>query len=459
MLGRQEYQPKLFSTVDIEALIPPNHFLRKVDKVLDLSFVRDLARDLYCPDNGRPSIDPELFFRLVLVSYFYGIDSDHQICEEVQYNLAYRWFCRLALEDAVPDHSSMTRIRDRLGEETFKKVFERIVELCKEKGLVKSKSVMTDGTLIKANASLNSMVRRDGAPQRDEKLEPPEPPLGPPLKRKLSNETHISRTDPDSTLAKKEGSPRTLKYKIHDTIDSESRVVLDTHVTTGAVHESQVYRDRLNHVEKTFGLDIEETIADRAYGTGDILDDLKGQGVKTNIPLFSSRSGSAAVPEGFEYEKESDRFRCPEGKYLAPFATPIKTVKIYHPKAEDCRSCCRKEECNRLTGNPTRRVRRNIYADLFVQVAAQMETEPFRQKLSERMWKIEGILAEAKLLHGLEKARYRRRWKVQVQAYLTATVQNIKRLVTALGADLQTFLWEIIGLRFPQEIFLRELAA
>ena len=124
MQGRQEYQPKLFSIVDFEQLIPKHHFLRKVDKVLDLSFVRKLTKDHYCMDNGRPSIDPELFFRLVLIGYFYGISSDRQLCEEAQYNLAYRWFCRLSLEDAIPNHSSMTRIRDRLGEEIFKRVFE-----------------------------------------------------------------------------------------------------------------------------------------------------------------------------------------------------------------------------------------------------------------------------------------------------------------------------------------------
>jgi len=457
MLGRQEYQPKLFTIVDIEALIPENHFLRKVDKVLDLSFVRELSADFYCPNNGRPSIDPELFFRLVLISYFYRIDSDRQVCEEVQYNLAYRWFCRLALEDAVPDHSSMTRIRDRLGEETFKKVFEKIVELCKEKELVKSKSVMTDGTLIKANASLNSMVHKEGE-ETENSGEGPKPPLGPPLNRKLSNETHVSKTDPDSTLAMKEGTPRTLKYKVHDTIDSESRVILDTHVTTEAVHESQVYRDRLEHIEKTFGIEIEETIADRAYGTGEILSDLKGEGVKTNIPLFSGNSGSATTPEGFEYQKKGDHFRCPEGKFLKPFAAAIKGIKIYHPNAKDCRDCERKKACTTLIG-PNRRVRRNIHADLYAEVAAEMETNVFRQKLTERMWKMEGIMAEAKLLHGLEKARYRRRWKVQIQAYLTASAQNIKRLVTAVGGNLQTFLEKIFGWEFRQKNFRQELAA
>ncbi len=99
MIGQQTYQPKLFSTIDIESLIPKNHLLRKIDKAIDFSFIRDLTASLYCSDNGRPSIDPILFFRIYLVIFIYGIDSDRQACEEIQYNLAYRWFCRLALED------------------------------------------------------------------------------------------------------------------------------------------------------------------------------------------------------------------------------------------------------------------------------------------------------------------------------------------------------------------------
>ena len=166
MQGRQDYQPKLFSTVNLETLIPKDHLLRRVDKALDLSFIRDLTANLYCANNGRPSIDPELFFRIVLIEYFYDVNSDRQVCEEIGYNLAYRWYCRLSLEDSVPHHSSMTRIRDRLGEETFRKVFLQVIELCRKAGLVKAEKVMTDGTWLEANASLNSLIeqREDGGP-------------------------------------------------------------------------------------------------------------------------------------------------------------------------------------------------------------------------------------------------------------------------------------------------------
>jgi transposase len=154
MQGRHEYQPQLFSAIDIESLIPKSHLLRRVDRVLDLSFLAELTAPLYSKSHGRPAIDPEVFVRMVLLGYLYNIDSDRQLCEEVGYNLAYRWFCRLSLKDSVPDHSSMTKIRDRLGEKTYEEIFGYVVNQCSKAGLVKLEQVMVDGSAIRANASI-----------------------------------------------------------------------------------------------------------------------------------------------------------------------------------------------------------------------------------------------------------------------------------------------------------------
>jgi len=163
MQGHQHFQPQLFSVFNMEELIPRDHLLRQIDSKIDFEFVREMTGHLYCQDNGRPSIDPVLFVRICLITYLYNIPSDRQVCEEIRYNLAYRWFCRLAIEDSVPDHSSLTRIRDRLGEATFKNIFDQVVRLCIEKGLVTGNKVMMDGSLIKADAALNSLVPRESA--------------------------------------------------------------------------------------------------------------------------------------------------------------------------------------------------------------------------------------------------------------------------------------------------------
>lgn len=170
MQGQHKYQPKLFVQIDIEKLIPQNHFLRKIDQILDLSFVRELTKEYYCQNNGRPSIDPELFFRIILIGYIFNISSDRKLCEELRYNLAYRWYCKLEIDDFTPDHSSLSRIRDRYEASVFEKFFDKVVDLCKDYGLVKGERIITDGTLIEANASIESMVSRN--PSESDEAEP-----------------------------------------------------------------------------------------------------------------------------------------------------------------------------------------------------------------------------------------------------------------------------------------------
>ncbi|HMH94959.1 MAG TPA: transposase, partial [Bradyrhizobium sp.] len=162
MMGnRQTEQPALFYEFSLERHVPASHLLRSIDRFVDLGNIREHLRPYY-RETGRPSVDPELMIRMLIVGYCFGIRSERRLCEEVHLNLAYRWFCRLSLSDDVPDHSSLTRIRDRLGEEVFEAVFRRIVAQCQEKGLVKDPCrVMTDATLIAADASLDSLIHND----------------------------------------------------------------------------------------------------------------------------------------------------------------------------------------------------------------------------------------------------------------------------------------------------------
>src|SRR6476659_1167208 len=252
MQGVQAFDPKAKTSIDLESFVDEDHFLRQIDRVLDLSFLRELTAACYADGKGRPSIDPEVFFRMQLVAYFNGITKDRPLCEEVRYNLAYRWFCRLSLEDEVPDHSSLTRIRDRYGEIIFEAVFREIVTQCKHKGLVKDPCrVMTDATLIAADASLNSLVHND--PQQAQKEAEAQRQrrgtIDGQAQRMLSNQTHRSCTDPDATLGQKQGTPRQLKYKVHQTIDADSRVILGTEVTTGARHDNRPYLAQLQRVK------------------------------------------------------------------------------------------------------------------------------------------------------------------------------------------------------------------
>ena len=441
MQGIHVFDRHAKTVIDFESFVEQDHLLRKIDRVLDTAFVRELTATCYADGLGRPSIDPEVYFRMELVAYLYGITSERRLCEDVRYNLAYRWFCRLSLEDEVPDHSSLTKIRDRLGEEVFATVFGQIVALCRKKGMVHEECrVMTDATLIAADAATVSMVLNEPAQAQQEQPPPPGDPTEQLPQPKVSNDTHHSRTDPDATLARKDRTPLQLKYKVHQTIDAESRIILDTHVTTGAVHDSQPYLEQLKRVDERHGIHIREATADRGYGSAAIIRYLQQQGIETYIPLWSRQSGSSKYLKGeLVYEKEYDRFRCPEGKYLTPNPAISENHKRYVSSSEDCRHCPQTSTCPARTRgqSPQRFVLRNLDQDLFEEVQAKMRDPTFRRKRSERMWKSEGLFAEAKRNHCLARAKYRGRCKVQIQAYLSAIVQNLKRLVIAV------YLWVI----------------
>jgi len=261
--------------------------------------------------------------------------------------------------------------------------------------------VMTDATLIAADASTQSMVPNDPEPTPQGTESPPHgsSPARIPTNQKVSNHTHHSRTDPDATLARKNKTPLQLKYKVHQTIDAESRVILDTHVTTGAVHDSQPYLEQLRRVRERRKIRIRDATADRGYGSAEIIRCLQQQGIETYIPLWSGRVGNSKyLKGGLVYEKERDRFRCPEGKYLNPNRAICENKKRYVSAADDCRECPQAPTCPAKTrkSSPQRFVLRSLDQDLFEEVQARMHDPTFEQKRSERMWKSEGLFAEAK---------------------------------------------------------------
>ena len=409
MQGKQGFDPTAKTSIDLESFVAEDHFLRRIDRVLDLSFIRELTAACYADGQGRPSIDPEVFFRMQLVAYFKGIKTDRRLCEEVHDNLAYRWFCRQSLEGDIPDHSSLTRIRDRLGEGIFESVFRKIVEQCKQKGLVRADCrVMTDATLVEADASLDSLIHNDPEKAKlESEARRPRGLVDHTNKQRLTNQTHTSRTDPEATLCQKRGSPRHLKYKVHQTIDADSRIILDTEVTTGAKHDSQPYLQQLERIVDRYDITIREATADRGYGSAEIIKALKTKGTQTYIPLWNRRVGrNTGEAAGLVYERDSDRIRCAAGKYLYPSAGDYWNRTRYSALPGQCRDCPIASSCmatNRPNAPYTRFVLRPNNQDVFDEVEAQMDDSIFKQRVAERMWKSEGLFAEAKQYHGLSR--------------------------------------------------------
>lgn len=402
-------------------LISRNHILYRIKKLIDFSFIFDVTEHCYHPNNGRPAVSAELYFKMLLIGYLFNIQSNRRLADEIHYNILYRWFCDLDLGDKIPHHATLSRTRKRLGVDVFERIFHEILNLCREKGLLRAESsVMTDSTLFQANASLDSLKPKDDTYIPNDS------------KKTFSNKTHISRTDPDASFAFKAGTVRSLKYKAHITTDAQSRIILAIKITTGAVHDSIPYLEQLEYVIQKSKINLIEVIADKAYGTGEIIQSLKNNGIKSNIPLFSSRSGSSenSAIEGFSFEPLGNHYLCPNKKKFSPCKSQGETT-IYISKASDCASCPLKNSCGAKIKNkgPGRYVTRNQYQELYVEIRQQMNDILFKQKLTERMWKIEGVMNEIKNYHTLSRAQFRGLENVQIQAYMAAIAINIKRLV------------------------------
>ena len=413
----------------LDKLIPKDHLLRKIINNIDFSFVNVLTASCYSPNNGRPSIPPELYFKMILIGYLYGIRSTRRLVDDVHYNISYRWFCGLTLKDSIPDHASLSRIKKRYPISVFEEFFHAILNQCRKAGLLNGHGVMTDSTLFQANASLNSMKPLDG--HKHGSVEENQPGISI-SKSNISNKTHQSTTDPDATLAFKAGTTRTLKYKAHVCCDSLSRLIVAIKITTGAVHDSKPYLELIHYLKTKSGLVIHEAVADRAYGVGQIIAALEKEGIKNFIPLFSTRSGTAySTPADFHYNAEKNVYICPAQKELKPGKIYPQDYVIYFSSTKNCRDCPLKDSCQatRKKGREIRTIVRHTYFDLFQNVLKEMETDIFKKKLSERLWKIEGVMNELKNYHCMTKAKYRGLDNVQIQAYMAAIAINIKRLV------------------------------
>lgn len=426
MQGRQLMQQALFVTLNLEDFVPKEHKLRRIDRVLDLLFVSDLTKDLYCKGNGRPSIDPVVFFKMQIIKYLYNIDSDRQLCQDIHVNLAYRWFLRMSLEDKIPDHSALTKIRNRLGETIFESVFTEIVRQCQKAGLVKGKQLVTDGTLIDADASVDSIVERNPTP-KDQEVAGKKP-----KKKKVSIETHVSTTDPDSSMVGRPGIRKRLYYKAHISADGSSRVITDCHVTTGATHECTIFKDRVDYQTEKFNLDPKEWLADAGYGHGPTYEFLKSKKITAYIPLRDKKLGRGkhAPTEGFEFNRKENTYTCPMGHKMYPNKNSNGFTR-YVIREKKCVGCPMFETCFKdvkLKGRISKRIQRADHQDHFDSLHRRMPTPNFKKKWGERSWKIEGINAELKDNHGLRRANYRSRANVQIQVYLISTVFNLKCL-------------------------------
>lgn len=322
-------------------------------------------------------------------------------------------------------------------------------------GFIKGKKLVVDASIVEADASMDSMVKREDGDPDARKLKPYEERYHDfayaswdktgRRKRRISNQTHVSKTDPDATIVSRRNYHRNLSYKAHYTIDGDSayaswdRFIIDCHATTGAKHECTVLTGRIEYLHDELKMPIQEVIADKGYGRGPTYNFLRQKGIRAYIPLHNDNLGEGRISRGeFKYDRANDRFVCPNGKALYPYGKSERGLKRYRVVGGHCRNCPYKAACPErirtdLPGpykNRARFVYRSPDQDEIDKIRIRQGTAHFRKKLSQRRWKIEGLFAEAKENHCLSRAKYRSLVKVQIQFFMTAIAQNLKRLIS-----------------------------
>lgn len=453
MMGRRKGgQSQFFYSFDLDAVVPPDHLVRQIDGVLDLGWVhKELAP--YYSLTGRPSIDPVLMIRMLIVGYVFAIRSERRLCTEVQVNLAYRWFCKLGIEDQIPDHSVFCRARhERFREsDALRRVFEGVVAMCIAAGLVGGEAFSIDASLIEADVDKKKRAPGDqpiawpkishavreylaalDAARGDEKDggDGGSSSNGGGSRSKPPKE--VSLTDPQATWVARPGVNPFFAYDANYLIDNKTGIIVDADGTrANRIEEIAVTQTMMDRVSRRFDLRPQRLAGDTAYGAVRLLKWLVDRKITPHIPVWdkSARPDGTFSRTAFVFDQERNIYTCPGGAELTSTGN-IDQGHIVHYRAskKDCSACSLKPKC---TTAVVRKVTRDLDEDVRDRVRALANTEAFQQSQRERK-KVEMRFAHMKRILRLDRFRLRGLSGVRDEVLLTATAQNLRRLVKLL---------------------------
>jgi transposase len=483
--------------ITLDDLVPPDHFYRHVDRVLDLSFVRDLVQGCYAAGLGRPSVDPQVFFKLELVMFFEGIRSERQLLRLAADRLSVRWYLGYNLDEPLPDHSSLTRIRLRYGLAVFRRFFEVIVEQCQQAGLIWGKDLYFDATQVQADAAMDSLTARfaveakaaihskqaqqatqehlaalfpeQGTVMAQAKQpDPPSPPtplpvdLPDPLCTELATanaarhdwvaqegrqqravhgqyqrvaDFRISTTDPDATPMRLKGGGTHLGYQTHYVVDGgKRRIIVGVLVAPGEVMENQPMLDLLWRVRFRWKLRVRQVTGDTKYGTVENIRAAEDMGIRAYVPLPDWEQNSPYFGTSkFTYDSAHDHYVCPNGQMLRRTHTSEAGQRILYRARASTCRSCPLRAHCTPGKKSGRSVWRSFGEEYLERVRGYQSTAAYQKALRKRKVWVEPLFAEAKEWHGLRRFRLRRLWRVNSEALLTAAGQNLKRLLAKRG--------------------------
>jgi len=467
--------------LSLEDLVPQDNFYRRLEATLDLSFVRELVGPLYAK-GGRPSVDPVVFFKLQLVMFFEDLRSERQLMGVVSDRLSLRWYLGYDLFEPLPDHSSLTRIRERYGLLVFRRFFERIVQECVAAGLVWGEELFFDATKVEANASMESRIPRfaaqahlgslfgdEGAAETEAKDET----SGPSDESELDalpaagddglraenakkddwiskdgkpdrtivrggyrrrSDYELSSTDPDASLMQYKRGATRMGYHAHYVVDGgKARVILNVLVTPADVTENQPMLDLLFRTAFRWRARVRRVTGDAKYGTKENVAAVEKASICAYVSMadFEKKSPYYGASR-FVYEPEGDLYRCPQGESLRLYThSYTERLSRYRANPESCNACPLKPECT--PGDSGRVLMRSFEEELLERVRAYRGTAPYEKALRKRKVWVEPMFGEAKEWHGMRRFRLRTLWRVNAEAMVTAAGQNIKRLLRFSG--------------------------
>ena len=460
MMGRQDRdQRQLFYEFSLDEIIPREHLLRRIN-VFATTVLADLHDQLkgFYSDIGRPSVDPELMIRMLPVGYCYGIRHERRLCQEVTLHLAYRWFCKLDLEDKVPHHStfSVNRLGRFRESEILRHVFERVVAACMAAGLIKGEGFAADASVMEANASRyhgkapDELDWTDAQRQKravaeylagleaEIEAQPEgggggssygEPPPG--LNRKAPKV--ISPSDPSSAWTAKANKRVQFGYGLNYLIDVEHAIIVDVEATPARTFDEVAATETMiERTKRRFDLKPKRLAADTAYGTGKFLAFVVGAGIIPHIPVWdmSKRDDGTFPRSEFKFDSKRNVYICPAGKKLITTGHVSTDHAIrYIASVLDCRSCSLKPSC--CPNMPSRRIVRDINEDARDVARRKMKTKAFLKSRDERK-RVEMRFAHLKTHHGFERMRLRGLSGARDEFHLAAIVQNLKTMALLL---------------------------
>lgn len=439
MMGRHsDVQNKLFYTaINLDRRIRKDHILRKINQLIDFDFIYHEVKASY-GDNGNVSVPLPVVLKMMLLLVFYNVRSERELMDTIPERLDWLWFLGYDLDDDIPDHSILSKTRNRWGVCAFKTFFDRIVWQCVEAGLIDGSKIFTDASLFQADASNNSVVNQDSLKrylnksylELEKRLEY-EHESG--FKKGKANRKYISTTDPDASVVSMGPGRSRLRYKTHRVVDEKSEIITATDVTPGEINEARLLTELIDQHEINTGKKVKTAVADSKYGTIDNYISCCDRDILPHFTSFDKGNQDSGTRKGifspneFKYCPEKDCFICPAGEVLK-LRKLIEHLKHfeYYISPKICNRCTLKHKCTRSKQGRT--VKRHIRQNDLDNMLSISESRQAKKDIAKRQHLMERSYARSKR-YGYKRARWRRLWRVRIQEYLTSTIQNIMVLV------------------------------